>query len=312
MQFRDHAHDRRHFLRLAAGFSTGALLAGCGGGGGSSDAVPVVSAPVAVVPAPDPAGIATHPLNLPLTLAYLSGQYHAYAARGTGLPTVLTTGVGLAGSTTGARQVSFADPAIAALAADLASDKTAHVTTLRAEMGTAAAAQPAINLSAGATGAFSIAMQRAGIVAPGQAFDPYADDEHFLLGALLIENAVAATYRTLLLAGSATAGNATLTAQLADAIYHGGLIRALLDDRAAANPEIDAMVGKIGAMQAMLDGSNVGDQTLAGGSATSSNLLDAEGRPIPFTRATLQVLSALYVSNAGPGGFLPAGANGVA
>ena len=253
---------------------------------------------------------ARHPLNLPLTLGYISGQYHAYAASGAGLSAALTGGVGRAGSATGARKVAFTDPTINALAADLAEDKVAHVTALRAQIGAAAAAQPAIDLSTGATGAFSIAMQRAGGAAAGQSFDPYADDEHYLLGAFLLENAVAASYRTLLLADPDLASATTIAAQLADAIYHGGVIRALLDDRVAANPAIDATLAKISAMQALLDGSNLGDQTLAGGTA-SSNLIDAEGRPIPFTRASGQVLSALYLTNAGPGGFLPAGANGI-
>lgn len=309
---RPHQHpDRRHFLRLAAGFSTGALLAGCGGGGGPSDTVPVVSAPVPVVAAPASPGATANPLNLPLMLAYVGGQFYSYAARGSGLPGALTGGTGRAGGATGARQVTFDDPAIARLAGDLADDKAAHVTGLRNKLGAMAAAQPAIDLSAAASGAFSIAAQRAGIVSAGQPFDPYSDDEHFLIGGLLIENAGAATYRSLLLGEPNADIAATVGEHLADAIYHGGLFRALLDDRAAANPGLDATVTKMTAMLATLDGA-VGDQAVAGASPASSNLFDAEGRPIPFTRTSTQVLRALYLSDAGVGGFLPMGANGVA
>lgn len=312
MQFSDLPHDRRRFLRLAAGFSTGALLAGCGGGGDAGDAVAVVAAPVTVVPAP-PVSVAAaiaHPLNLPLMLAYLGAQYHATAAHGTGLTQASTAGAGRAGTAAGARQVSFAEPTIAALAAELADEKTAQVAALRTSIGTAVAAQPTIDLSTGSTAAFSIAAQRAGLVAAGQAFDPYAGDDAFLLGGFLIEYAAAATYRTLLLTGADDAVTAAASAQLADAIYHGGLIRALLDDRATANPAIAASVAKISAMLTALDGTNVGDQSMAGGGA-SANLLDAGGLPIPFTRATAQVLNALYLSGAGAGGFLPMGANGI-
>ena len=101
-------------------------------------------------------------------------------------------------------------------------------------------------------------------------------------------------------------------AHLADSIYHGGVIRALLDDRAATTPAVDAMLGRIGTMLATLDGTQGSDQILPGGDTNSSNLLDAEGRPIPFTRTDRQVLNALYLSATGPGGFLPQGAVGIA
>ncbi|WP_322965149.1 ferritin-like domain-containing protein [Sphingomonas fuzhouensis] len=298
-------HDRRSVLRLIATLSTGALLAGCGGGGGDDS---IVTPPTAT--APPPAASSAHPLTLALTLAYLGGQYFSYAARGAPLPSVLT-GTGAA-SATGARQLAFTDPAIARLAADLADDKAAHITALRGQIGASAPTQPAIDLSASAGGAFSQAAQRAGIVASGQSFDPYADDTHFLIGALLLENAVAATYRRLLMVEQDAASGTMVAAQLADSIYHGGMIRALLDDRAATTPQVDAMLARIGTMLAALDGTQGSDQILPGGDANSSNLLDAEGRPIPFTRTDRQVLSALYLSSTGPGGFLPQGVPGMA
>ena len=159
--------------------------------------------PPAATP-PGPVASPGRPRKLALTLAYLGGQYFSYVARGAPLPSVLT-GNG-AGAVTGARQMRFNDSSIAWLAADLADDKAAHVTALRGQIGASAPAQPAIDLSPGASGAFSLAAQRAGIVGLGQAFDPYADDTHFLIGALLIENAVAASYRRLLLVEPDSAG----------------------------------------------------------------------------------------------------------
>ena len=309
--------DRRQFLRLTATFSAGALLAGCGG----ADEADTASEPIVVVPAPAiptstpvPTGIAegSHPLNLALMLAYIGAQYYGYAARGSGLSSTMTGGIGRAGSVTGARQASFTDPSLAAHAAELADDKQRHVTRLRDQMGALAAAQPTLDLSGAATGAFSAAAQTVGIVAPGVAFDPYASDDQFLLGAFLVEDAVAATYRTLLGQTNDPVAGSILSSNLADAIYHGGLIRTFLDDAAAANPAIDRALSGASTMLGALDASNAGDQSLTGATGVSSNIQDAEGRPIPFTRATTQVLKLLYLSGTGIGGFLPAGVNGVA
>lgn len=315
MQINDIPHDRRGFIRLAASVASGALLSACGGGSGQSgsgDAIVVVPAPTAAASPVMPVMTASHRLNLALNLAYLGGQFYGYAGRGRGLPGDLTTGIGQPGQATGARQASFGDAAVANYAVELADDKQAHVVALRAQMGVLAAAQPAIDLSTRSTSAFSLAAQGAGIVAAGASFDPYATDEYFLLGAFLVENAVAAAYRTLLAQGAEDAASAAITANLADAIYHAGLVRSLLDDKAVGDAAIDRALSNASTLLATIDGSNVGDQTLAGASGTSSNIPDAAGRPIPFTRETAQVLKGLYLSNSGIGGFLPSGANGVA
>jgi hypothetical protein len=308
-------YHRRHFLRLTATFSTGALLAGCGGGGGAdstaTDAIVVVPGPVAAAPIVAPASQSAHPLNLALNLAYIGAQYYGFAARGTGLATNLTSGVGQAGTATGARQANFGDTMVAGYAAELADDKQGHVVALRAMMGPLAAAQPALDLSTGSTGAFSLAAQGAGMVGAGAAFDPYSSDDNFLLGAFLVENTVAAAYRTLLVQTVDEPTTTLISANLADSIYHGGLIRALLDDKAADNASIGTALGNASALFAALDGSNTGDQTLTGSTGASSNLLDADGRPIPFTRANAQILKTLYLSSSGVGGFMPAGANGI-
>jgi hypothetical protein len=174
-----------------------------------------------------------------------------------------------------------------------------------------------MDLSGAGGGAFAVAAQGAGIVPAGAAFDPYASDGNFLMAALLVENAVAAAYRTLMVQDSGavkgdTDSAAIVAEHLADSIYHGGLIRTLLDDRGASDASIDRAVVGTTALLAKLDGTDVGDQTLAGASGVSSNLFDAEGRPIPFTRDAAQVLKGLYLSTSGVGGFLPRGANGIA
>lgn len=308
----DHApQDRRRFLRQAANLSIGMLLTGCGGGGGSpvGGAVAVTTVPSAVISATVPvAAVSAHPLGLALNLAYLGAQYYGFAARGSGLSAAMTSGVGIAGSVIGPRQATFADPLVFALATELAEDKQTHVATLRERIGAQVPAQPPLDLSAGPRGAFSTLAQSAGILPPGAAFDPYTDDGNFLIGAFVIENAVAAAYRTAL----AQTSDPAMAMLLAEAIYHGGAVRTALDARASSNAAIDTALTNASRQLSTLDGTNVGDQSLTGAVGTSSNLVDAEGRPIPFTRANAQVLKVLYLSSNGVGGFLPSGANGVA
>lgn len=309
----DLLQNRRHFIRTMTSLSACALLAGCGGGGGvASSDTGIVPTPTASVPPVVPIVSGAHPLNLALTLAYLGAQFYGYASRGTGLSSDLTIGIGRSGAVTGARLATFDDAVVAGYAGELADDKHSHVVALRARIGALAAAQPALDLSASTEGAFTNAAQGTGFVGANGAFDPYASAEDFLFGAFLIENTVAAAYRTCLLQSDDASVVAIVTAHLADAIYHGGLIRTLLEDKAATNVAIGRAVSNVGLLLATLDGSNIGDQTLAGASGVSSNLLDDDGRPIPFTRTTAQVLKTLYLSSTSVGGFLPAGANGIA
>lgn len=302
-------HHRRGFLRLGLTVVGGSLLSGCGGGSEpEADAVLVVTAPATPSIGPAAAG-ATSAINLALTLGYVGAQYYGVAARGTGLAGAATSGVGQTGTASGGRMVAFADPIVAGHAAELADDKAAHVAALRTQLAGAAAAQPAIDLSP--AGAFSRAARQAGLVATGVTFDPYADDASFLTGAFLLENAVAAAYRTLLAQTADATAAALIGAQLGDAIYHGGLIRSLLDERAATDPTLDRAM--LTAAQAMLtlDGTAGGDLSAAAAGGIAANLADAEGRPIPFTRDAAQVLRTLTLSTGGIGGFLPAGANGL-
>ena len=312
----DSSPDRRGFLGFAAGIAGSVLLSGCGGTEGGTNGTTATGGPAAAPKAP-PIAAATAPpavegssrLNLALNLSYIGAQFYGYAARGSGVPGAATAGVGSLGAATGARQVSFGDPVVAQIAVDLADDKLAHVMALRGQLGELAAAQPRIDLSTGSTGPFSLAAQRAALA--GGTFDPYSGEVPFLIGAFLVENRVAAAYRALLDQAGGDASAAAIQPMLGDAIYHGGLIRTLLDDRAASDPTIGKAVADVGIMLDTLDGSNVGDQTLAGANGESANIQDADGRPIPFTRDTSQVLKTLYLSTSSFGGFLPAGANGI-
>lgn len=304
-------HHRRGFLQLGLTVTGGALLSACGGGSSApvAESIVVVTAP-GFIPDVGPASLgATSAINLVLTLAYVGAQYYGIAANGTGLSPSATSGVGRAGLASGGRPVSFADPLIAGHARELASDKAAHVVALRTQLAGAAAAQPVVDLSP--AGAFSRAARQVGLVAGGATFDPYVDDAAFLTGAFLIENAVAAAYRTLLAQTADQTAGDLIRAHLGDAIYHGGVVRALLDDRAAADPALDRAMAAASQSLLMLDGTAGGDLSPTAPGGIVVNLADMEGRPIPFTRNATQVLRTLTLSTTGTGGFLPAGANGL-
>ena len=132
-------------------------------------------------------------LNFALNLEYLEANYYHFAAFGTAIPTdVQGTSPG---AITGGAKVNFTDPLVSQYAREIAADELEHVRFLRSVLGLAAVAQPAINISGAANGAFSAAAQAAGLVPSGAAFDPYASDEAFLLGAYIFEDVGVTAYK---------------------------------------------------------------------------------------------------------------------
>lgn len=317
----DSTPSRRRFLHVAGqtalGLTGAMMLAGCGGGGGSGSVPVITGGQTGGTPTPTATGgdvtlsATAKSLNLALNLEYLGAQFYTMATTGAGLSAATIAGVGRIGTVAGGRKAMLTDAAIAAYAADLATDKLAHVTALRQQLGAEAAGQPQIDLSSAATSAFSVAAAAAGVIGSGGTFDAFASDDNFLLGAFLIENTVAATYRALA-TGLSDAPAALAAANLSGAIYQGGLIRTMLTERMADNATLSLAVTNLCAYLAKLDGTNAGDQTLANADATSVNIVDSNGNPIPFLRSPDQVLKTLYLTpTATAGGFLPGGANGV-
>ena len=101
-------------------------------------------------------------LNFALNLEYLESQFYHYAVFGTGLPANLQSGVGTQGAITGGRAVAFKDPVVAQYAKEIAQDEIAHVAFLRAALGSAAVAQPQIDIGGtDPNGAFSVAARAA-------------------------------------------------------------------------------------------------------------------------------------------------------
>lgn len=253
-------------------------------------------------------------LNFALNLEYLEAQFYL-AAVGSSLPATSLTGTGTPGAAVGGRAVAFTDPVVAQYAREIAADERAHVDFLRNAIGATAVAQPAIDISASPTGAFSNAARAAGLVGPGVAFDPYANDENFLLAAYIFEDVGVTAYKG---ASPLIANKVFLEAAagiLAVEAYHAALVRTTLYAKGLAAPSLIDATEAISNARDSLDGSTDLDQGIRAsgtGTNTVSNIapLDADG--IAFSRTAGQVLNIVYLNRAAVtgGGFFPAGVNG--
>ena len=292
--------ERRMFFRktsgFAAGMAGGAILTACGGGSNDSIA----------------AGAPTDPeiLNFALNLEYLESQFYLYATTGAGLPDAQTTGTGTRGTMTAGSRVPFSDPLVAAYAKEIAADELAHVAFLRATLGASAIAMPSIDIGGtDPNGAFSKAAQAAGLVPAGTAFNPYANDINFLLGAFIFEDVGVTAYK----GASPLISNKTYLEAaagiLAAEAYHAGLIRTVLFSKGV---DAQASAGKISNARDSLDGSTDVDQGIAADATGASNVAPLDANGIAFSRTPDDVLNIVYLNPGavGGGGFFPAGVNG--
>ncbi|MCC2976485.1 ferritin-like domain-containing protein [Sphingomonas sp. PL-96] len=315
--------ERREFFRYASGFGIAAagaaVLSACGSDDDDDDSGTVtVTATATPTPTPTPTPSATITvteadiLNFALNLEYLEAQFYSFAANGTGLAAGLLSGTGTAGAATGGRQVTFTDPLVARYAREIAADEQGHVAFLRRTLGTAAIAQPAIDLSPAATGAFAAAAVAAGLIETGQPFDPYASDENFLLAAFLFEDVGVSAYKGAIGYLATTSYiDATAGIQAAEA-YHAGLIRTVLYRKGVDTPSLVEASEKISTARDTLDGSGDIDQGVKMVNG-ASNIVPSDGTGIAFARSPYQVLNIAYLTNAAAtkGGFFPNGVNGV-
>ncbi|KQN25244.1 hypothetical protein ASE86_03040 [Sphingomonas sp. Leaf33] len=256
-------------------------------------------------------------LNFALNLEYLEAQFYYYASYGTGLPSSILGGTGQPGSViaTGAGAVPFTDVAVRAYAREIADDERAHVEFLRGALSTAAVAQPAIDISATATSAFSNAARAAGLIGAGATFNPYADDNSFLLGAFIFEDVGVTAYKG---AASALMGNKTFLEAaagiLAAEAYHAAIVRTTLYSKGV--PALIDATEAISNARDSLDGSSdldQGIQPIADASgASNSNIVPTNSDGLAFSRTAAQVLNIVYLNRAqvSLGGFFPAGVNG--
>ena len=279
--------SRRLFLGgVGAGIgavAAGSVLAGCGNSNHQSS--------VQV----QPAGVTDADiLNFALNLEYLEAEFYLRAATGQGL-TAADVGSN-PGAVTGGSQVTFATPAFKAYALEIANDELLHVRFLRKALGTAAVDRPAIDL----TGSFNAAAMAAGI---GPSFNPFADEQSFLVGAFTFEDVGVTAYH-----GAATLikDKNTLSAAagiLGTEAYHAAEIRTIIS--ALGGSPLDS-ANKISALRAAAGG---GNETPLDG----SHIAAADSNSIAFDRTTDQVLHIVYLTPTGlpkSGGFFPNGLNG--
>jgi hypothetical protein len=265
-------------------------------------------------------------LNFALNLEYLEAEYYSLAFSG---KTIDQNGIGVGAgtATTGGGtvivkpggyascQVPFTIDFPRAMASEFATEEGKHVVFLRNALGAAAVAQPNIDLY----NSFNAAAAAAGI---GAAFDPFANDFNFLLGAYLFEDVGVTAYHGA--AGLLTdAGNLGAAAGLlAVEAYHAGEVRTYLWEQDALNPgaNLAANTVKISNLRAKLDGTNNDDiglmtaQVMLNGTTanfTATTIVNADSNSIAFSRTTQQVLNIVYGSPTGAkGGFFPNGLNG--
>lgn len=239
-------------------------------------------------------------LNFALNLEYLEAEFYLRATTGSGLDDADTTGTGARGAVTGGRKVTFATKAVRLYAEEIAGDERDHVLFLRAGLGDARVARPAINLRE----SFTAAAQAAGLVQAGQQFDAFANETNFLLASFIFEDVGVTAYK----GAAPLLTNKDLLEAAAGILgveaYHAGIIRTLLysrglfDEARAISDARDSLDGK----------SNI-DYGI--GNSRLANLVPTDKNGIAFSRSVPQVKNIVYLSAKGEkGGFFPAGING--
>jgi hypothetical protein len=250
-------------------------------------------------------------LNFALNLEYLEAQFYLFAVFGEGLPSSSLGGTGTRGQATGGRRVNFTDPLVRQYAVEIAQDERAHVDFLRTALGSAAVAQPAIDISAGPNGPFSNAARAAGLIGANESFDPYANDENFLLGAFIFEDVGVTAYKGASPLITSKVFLEAAAGLLAVEAYHAALIRTVLFRKGIQTPSLIEATESISNARDSLDGSTNLDQGIRPING-ASNIAPLDENGLAFSRSAGQVLNIVYLNRmaVGQGGFFPAGVNG--
>jgi hypothetical protein len=278
-------HLNRRQLVLKASLATFAAI-----GAGNVAAIVTTSTPAQAQQLTDAAI-----LNFALNLEYLEAEYYTRAVTGHGLRADLLTGVGTQGQVVGGQQVPFETTNVFEYAEQIARDERAHVAFLRAALGAAAIAEPAIDL----VNSFNLLAQAAGL---GDSFDPFISERNFLIGAYVFEDVGVTAYHG---AAPLIQNKDYLSAAagiLAVEAYHAANIRTVMFERRIIEPTV-----KISALRRQLG--DTGDQgvVLRG----KSNVVNADKDGIAFKRTPDEVLNIVYAGGAQNNfGFFPNRVNG--
>ena len=269
-------------------------------------------------------------LNFALNLEYLEANFYTLADSG---QTIDQAGIGVGAGTTAtgtvsvvtksggpsACQVPFTSSTIKAYCTETAKEERAHVSLLRSALGSAAVAQPSLDLYNSFLALGSL------IGAP--TFDPFASDLFFLLGAYIFEDVGVSAYHGA--APLITDKTNVLTPAVkihAVEAYHAALVRTSLYQMDALNPAagIAGLTQKISGVRATLDGTattatpdDIGlsqvNLSLNGTTSTyvGSTIVNKDSNSLGWARTTTQVLNIVYASSTTvKGGFYPKGLNG--
>ncbi|MFI5843164.1 ferritin-like domain-containing protein [Catenuloplanes sp. NPDC051500] len=286
----ENANDRRRFLQSAGALGLGIV------GGGVLGAGAAAAAPIAAEGPSDGAV-----LNFALNLEYLEGEFYSYAVHGHGLADSLTTGTGTHGAVTGGKKVPFQTARIRQYATEIAADELAHVKFLRSALGSAAVSRPAINIR----DSFTSAARAAKLIGPKEFFDPYKNENNFLLAAFLFEDVGVTAYKGAApLITNKTYLEAAAGILSAEA-YHAATIRSQLFEK-----NLGAHAAKLSGARNILDGYGDEDQGIIRDHNANINPTDKNG--INFSRSYDRVLNIVYLNpgKVTKGGFYPAGVNG--
>lgn len=234
-------------------------------------------------------------LNFALNLEYLEAEYYLRAVTGHGLPPGQTTGQGTQGQVFGGMQVPFSSTAVQQYAAEIARDEHAHVRFLRQALGSAAIAEPTIDL----VNSFNILAQAAGL---GDSFNPFISDENFLIGAYVFEDVGVTAYHgaARFIQNKDVLGAAA--GILAVEAYHAANIRTAMYERGIIEPTV-----KISALRRQL-GDAIDRGIVVGGKA---HIVQADKNGIAPERTPDEVLNIVYAGGAQNNfGFFPNRVNG--
>ena len=249
-------------------------------------------------------------LNFALNFEYLGAQYYLQAVNNNALPAALLPGGSGPVALPATTLVPFANPAIAYYGIRLAADEQAHVGVFQNEIDFLAQAdyaisQPTLNLDISpSTGAWSLAAQAAGLVGPGQTFNPYESDVAFMLGAYMLEDVCVTALCGALSMLTSVDALFFITAVLGVEAMQAAAIRTYLADIGGG-----IATNAISAMRANLSGTlDMG--TLVPGNPYNFANLDDNG--LAVARTPGQVLAIAYGGVGLTAGlFFPEGVNGV-